>query len=43
MLTRVICPVSRTNRSGTKFRMVPTTDCGGVPIHQCVMSMTGAP
>ena len=43
MLARVIWPVSRTIRSGTKLRMVPTTAVSGAPSHQCMMSMIGAP
>ena len=43
MLALVILPVSRTIRTGTKLRMVPTTAVSGAPSHQCMMSMIGAP
>ncbi len=43
MFIRCILPVARTMRTGTKLRMVPTTLASGRPIHQCMMSMTGAP
>jgi hypothetical protein len=43
MFTRVICPVSRRMRLGTKLRMVPTTEVIGASSHQCMMSMIGAP
>ena len=43
MLARLIWPVSRTIRTGTKLRIVPTTAVIGAPSHQCMMSMIGAP
>ncbi len=36
-------PVSAIMRSGTKFRITPTTAVRSEPMNQCPMSMTGAP
>ena len=43
MFIRIIVPVARTIRSGTKLRIVPTTAAESAPTTSAPMSMIGAP
>jgi hypothetical protein len=43
MFMRIMVPVARTMRSGTKFFIVPTTCANRLPMQRWPMSMMGAP